>query len=516
MASGGYEQGAAGTGQVPGPVDREDFFAAQRRHRRQARRINAVAWVAAAIQSLIMGVIMAPTVFAAATVILDLGYLAGFDTPDPLVVFQLAGEAPDDELRRAAIDLGRYLVAAIPGGAFLMFLAWLLIRRSLRAGLGASALTRGFRPADSRDLEERQLLNLVDEMAIAAGARPPAVLMVDAPGHNIAAFGNQPDQATLVVPRTLLLSLDRRETGGLIAYQVGSITNGDLRIFNSIEALSIVWMSTARILSYPFAISTWRLVVDLFRLVLRRLGPAEEASLIRHILEDDDDPDGIQHLPGHLLRAAFGIVQVPAVFTVNILLGARVRRRRLLADATAVQLTRDPGALGGGVLRIAEAGGDMPGEGAVDLASVVRVGNAKTVAAMRTATPANADPRNPVNPGLATLGGASTPFGLAGSEWHPQLISRLRSIRRLAWQPDAAMACMLDAYYTNVDGWAINKHRPLRFWGCLIPASPFLIAFLLFFVVLILMFPYFAFILASFHAAIVWILVLFFHTWVRM
>ena len=69
----------------------------------------------------------------------------------------------------------------------------------LRSGVAAVALA-GARPP-SGDLEERQLVNLVEEMALAAGVPPPRVMVVDSPDANAAVAGRSVRDVTIIVPR---------------------------------------------------------------------------------------------------------------------------------------------------------------------------------------------------------------------------------------------------------------------------------------------------------------------------
>ena len=111
-----------------------------------------------------------------------------------------------------------------------MLLAW-LGARALFLGAGVESLLRSLGAREPRpgDLEERQLQNLVEEMAIAAGVRPPRVAILDGAAANAGAVGSGPDDATLIVSRRLLDELDRDQSQGIIAQLVGSVGNGDLR-----------------------------------------------------------------------------------------------------------------------------------------------------------------------------------------------------------------------------------------------------------------------------------------------
>src|SRR5437588_502785 len=85
-------------------------------------------------------------------------------------------------------------------------------RRCRCAVLCAMPLTLGASEPRAGDLEERQLQNIIEEMAIAAGLRPPRVVLLDGDGANAALVGASDADATIVVSRGLLDTFTREET----------------------------------------------------------------------------------------------------------------------------------------------------------------------------------------------------------------------------------------------------------------------------------------------------------------
>ncbi|GIW95835.1 MAG: hypothetical protein KatS3mg110_3876 [Pirellulaceae bacterium] len=103
----------------------------------------------------------------------------------------------------------------------------------LRAGGQQIARYLGGRPVlpNTTDLAERRLLNVVEEMALAAGLSPPPVFVLDEEESiNAFAAGYSPDDAVIGVNRGTLLYLTRDELQGVIAHEFSHILNGDMRL----------------------------------------------------------------------------------------------------------------------------------------------------------------------------------------------------------------------------------------------------------------------------------------------
>src|SRR5699024_3737765 len=84
---------------------------------------------------------------------------------------------------------------------------------------------------DSQDLHERRLINIVDEMAIAAGIPSPPLFVLDAESSiNAFAAGARPSEAVVAVTRGTLERLNRDELQGVIAHEFSHILNGDMRL----------------------------------------------------------------------------------------------------------------------------------------------------------------------------------------------------------------------------------------------------------------------------------------------
>lgn len=183
--------------------------------------------------------------------------------------------------------------------------------------------------AGSRDPLERRLLNVVEEMALASGTPvPPVYLMDDEAAINAFAAGHSPNDAIVAVTRGTLRRLSRTELQGVVAHEFSHILNGDMRL--NMRLITMIHGLTA--LS-----TTGRLLAELTE--RKRDGGGRELSLI-----------GI----GGFALWAIGYV---GVLFARMIKAAVTRQREFLADASAVQFTRDPDGIGGALRKI---GGYVP------------------------------------------------------------------------------------------------------------------------------------------------------------
>ena len=131
---------------VPGPVDREHFFAAQARNRRATWRLTALCLVGTALMGIPMSAVITPLVLAAVVLVGDLINLV-VPGVDLLYLVAHADQRPPSA-GLSDFQVGAVLAIALLGpGALVMALAWLGTRRLLtpRRSRGARACAR--RPA---------------------------------------------------------------------------------------------------------------------------------------------------------------------------------------------------------------------------------------------------------------------------------------------------------------------------------------------------------------------------------
>ena len=178
---------------------------------------------------------------------------------------------------------------------------------------------------DTQNPTERKVLNIVDEMAIATGiAVPPVYLMDHEDAINAFAAGFKPSSAVIGVSRGAIEQLTRDELQGVIAHEFSHIFNGDM-------ALNIRLMGVLHgILVIAMAGYT----------VMRITGGSRRRS------------EG----NGQALALGVGLILLvigyAGVFSARLIKMAVSRQREYLADASAVQFTRNPLGIGNALRRI--------------------------------------------------------------------------------------------------------------------------------------------------------------------
>jgi Zn-dependent protease with chaperone function len=181
---------------------------------------------------------------------------------------------------------------------------------------------------NSTDLNERRLLNIVEEMALASGVPVPPVFMLDdEKGINALAAGHSPSDAVIGVTRGCAQELSRDELQGVIAHEFSHILNGDMRL-------------NLRLIGVLHGILLLGLVG---REVLRMAGRGGGRSR----------KNGAAYLA--LVGLAFMAIGFLGVLFGNLIKAAVSRQREFLADASAVQFTRNPEGIAGALKRIGAA-----------------------------------------------------------------------------------------------------------------------------------------------------------------
>lgn len=376
----------AGFAPVAGPADRESFLAAQARNRRAAWRFSLLAGAGVLLMGIPLSVVITPLVAGLLVWVNDVGSVVQWLPPWLLPTLRRIVDAPDPAPVLAQLDvrtwLGLAAAAFLPGVAVMLGMS-LLVRRALgQLDVGGFLLAVGARPPRPDDLEERQLANVVAEMAIAAGLPAPRLALLDAPFRNAAAVGRGPGDAALVVSRALLDELGRDETQAVIGHLVASIGNGDLRIVHRILALQCSLGATEALLRAPFGPRAFRAVRELVRAATWPRGSHPEALAALLLQQDVTDEGRLARWIGRSDAGCVGsVLRFPLLFPYLVSLMASGtfgfarlvlfdllvqpplawmwRARRYLADATAVQLTRQPDALARG-LRAMAAGAGIP------------------------------------------------------------------------------------------------------------------------------------------------------------
>jgi len=188
-----------------------------------------------------------------------------------------------------------------------------------RSGEVARSLGGVRATAQSDDPAVRRLLNVVEEMAIASGLPVPEVYVLEQePSINAFAAGLSEAQATIGITRGALAALDREQLQGVIAHEFSHILNGDMRL----NVRLMAWIAGL------FGIA------ELGRIVLRG--------------RESRNASG-----GAVLGLPMILLGMAGVFAGRLLQAGISRQREWLADASAVQFTRNPEGLRGALMAIA-------------------------------------------------------------------------------------------------------------------------------------------------------------------
>jgi heat shock protein HtpX len=185
--------------------------------------------------------------------------------------------------------------------------------------------------------EERQLVNVVEEMAIAASLPRPRVYLVDDPDPNAFATGHGPDDACVAVTTGLLQKLNREELQAVVAHEMGHVRNLDVRLMTTIAALVgfIVLLSDGLGRFARHGIGFGR---GGGRSSGRKGGGGGAGAAIALVI---------------LVLWIVSLILAPLI--VRLMAMAVSRNREYLADATGAELTRNPGALASALEKIGAA-----------------------------------------------------------------------------------------------------------------------------------------------------------------
>lgn len=180
---------------------------------------------------------------------------------------------------------------------------------------------------NSNDLLQRRILNIVEEMAIASGTPVPPVYLMEEKGINAFAAGNSVNNAVVGITRGCAEKLNREQLQGVVAHEFSHILNGDMRLNIKLTGLIFGIVCLSRIGE-----------------VLLRVAALSGRS--RRRKKDD----------GTAVLLAIGVVLfilgLVGGFFGSLIRAAVSRQREYLADASAVQFTRNPDGISGALKRI--------------------------------------------------------------------------------------------------------------------------------------------------------------------
>ena len=180
--------------------------------------------------------------------------------------------------------------------------------------LGGKLISHG-----GQDPDKQKVLNVVEEMAIASGTPVPPVYLLDEVGINAFAAGFTPSDAVIGITQGAIETLDREQLQGVIAHEFSHILNGDMRL-------------NIRLIGVLHGI----LVIGIIGYHMMRSGARSRKN-----------------------GAAFAglglglmVIGYAGTFFGNLIKAAVSRQREFLADASAVQFTRNPDGISGALINI--------------------------------------------------------------------------------------------------------------------------------------------------------------------
>ena len=224
-------------------------------------------------------------------------------------------------------DRNNIIVTSI-GVSLLIFLGSLYKAMALSKGGPAIAEMLGGKliPQSTEAHDERKLLNIVEEMSIAAGMPIPKVYLLDEPSINAFAAGQSNSKSVIGVTRGALTHLTRDELQGVIAHEFSHILNGDMKL-------------NLRLISVLHGI-----------LLIGIVG--------HHLLNSMRYSRGKKDGGGAIIVIGLGLMLIgyAGTFFGNLIKASVSRQREFLADASAVQFTRNKDTIAGALKKIGGLG----------------------------------------------------------------------------------------------------------------------------------------------------------------
>jgi len=172
-----------------------------------------------------------------------------------------------------------------------------------------------------------QLTNVVQEMALAAGVPMPKVYIIDDTAPNAFATGRDPQHASVAITTGLLSKLDREELQGVLGHELSHVRNFDIR-FSLLVAVLVG--SIALLADFFLRFTFW--------------GGGRRSS--------NDSRDGGGGLQAIIFVVAILLAILAPIFARLVQLAVS-RQREYLADASSVELTRNPSGLERALAKIA-------------------------------------------------------------------------------------------------------------------------------------------------------------------
>jgi len=260
------------------------------------------------------------------------GYVLGW----AITIIELIWNLPAEEVSRLSagavlLDLfgpprpGALLGAAVVTGAGFI---WGLI--TLSSGAEILASFAGARDANPNDPEEQRFINVVAEMAIAAGIEPPRAMVIDTPALNAFASGSSPQHAMITATTGILQACTREELQAVIGHEMGHVAEYDVRYTTVVAAMAGVIVLLAHFLGN---IAQYSLGWGNYG-----YGYGYRPSRSR----EEGGAGGARLLLTLVVVVLLAIVMIVAPLASKLVQMAISRQREYLADVSSAKLTRNP------------------------------------------------------------------------------------------------------------------------------------------------------------------------------
>jgi Zn-dependent protease with chaperone function len=243
------------------------------------------------------------------------------------------------------VDLDTLAILGLLWAGSMLFPAWTTSRVLDQGGMGVAEMlgAHAVHP-DTTDLSRQRLYNVVEEMALASGMSVPYVYLLPRDDSiNAMAAGNEAADAAVFLSRGALERLDRDQLQALVAHEFSHIQNGDM----TTNTRMVAWMAG---LTGLYSTGLWLLESD--------CSGSSRGSWAGQV--------GMRQYDINILGLVFAVPMVIAGsmgrFFASLLQSAACRQHERLADASAVQFTRNPDALKRVLLAASRAAKFIPSE----------------------------------------------------------------------------------------------------------------------------------------------------------
>lgn len=192
-------------------------------------------------------------------------------------------------------------------------------------------------PPDTIDHDNRQLRNVVEEMAIASGIPAPRTFILShEPAINAMVAGFRPTEAVVFVTQGAIDQLSRDELQGVIAHEFSHIFNADMRLNMRLMSVLAGILAIGKVGEFLLHGNT--------RIRHRHDSGKSSVSSVLFMI---------------LLGLALMVIGYLGLFFGRLIKAAISRQRELLADASSVQFTRNPAGIANALIKIRNQNGSF-------------------------------------------------------------------------------------------------------------------------------------------------------------